>query len=124
MLGLLQDVTAMYSRVFIIVDALDECQASDGCRTRFLSELFNLQTRHGTNIFATSRLIPKIIALFKTSLSIEIRASSDDVARYLEDHKGQLPSFVQQNRLLQEEITTGILEAVDGMYVPIIGKIA
>jgi hypothetical protein len=36
-------VTAMYSRAFIIVDALDECQESDNCRTKFLSEIFNLQ---------------------------------------------------------------------------------
>ena len=38
----LQSVVALYSRVFIIVDALDECQVSDGCRSRFLSEIFNL----------------------------------------------------------------------------------
>ncbi|KAH7232462.1 hypothetical protein B0J15DRAFT_599313 [Fusarium solani] len=118
-LGLLQSVVAIYSRVFIIVDALDECQASDGCRTRFLSELFNLQTKHGTNIFATSRPIPDIIDCFKASLSIEIeiRASPDDVARYLEGHIGQLPSFGQQDRQLQEEVTTGISEAVDGMFL-------
>ncbi|KAH7187151.1 hypothetical protein DER44DRAFT_816595 [Fusarium oxysporum] len=116
-LGLLQSVAAMHSRVFIIVDALDECLASDGCRTRFLSELFNLQTRHGTNIFATSRFIPEIMDRFETSLSIEIRASPDDVARYLEGHIEQLPSFVQHDRQLQEEITAGISEAVDGMFL-------
>jgi hypothetical protein len=38
----LHSVTAMYSRAFIVVDALDECQASDGCRSRFLLEIFNL----------------------------------------------------------------------------------
>ncbi|KAI6765005.1 hypothetical protein HG531_012104 [Fusarium graminearum] len=116
-LGLLQSVAAMHSRVFIIIDALDECLASDGCRTRFLSELFNLQTRHGTNIFATSRFIPEIMDRFQTSLSIEIRASPDDVARYLEGHIEQLPSFIQHDRQLQEEITTGISEAVDGMFL-------
>ncbi|PCD24438.1 hypothetical protein FGRA07_11098 [Fusarium graminearum] len=116
-LGLLQSVVAMHLRVFIIIDALDECLASDGCRTRFLSELFNLQIRHGTNIFATSRFIPEIMDRFQTSLSIEIRASPDDVARYLEGHIEQLPSFVQHDRQLQEEITTGISEAVDGMFL-------
>ncbi|KAF9771951.1 hypothetical protein IL306_010380 [Fusarium sp. DS 682] len=123
-LGLLQSVAAMHSGVFIIVDALDECLASDGCRTRFLSELFNLQTRHGINIFATSRFIPEIMDRFETSLSIEIRASPDDVARYLEGHMGQRPSFVRQDRQLQEEITTGISEAIDGMYVLMIGRVA
>jgi hypothetical protein len=38
----LQSVAAIYSRVFLIIDALDECQASDGCRTKFLTEIFNL----------------------------------------------------------------------------------
>ena len=36
----LQSTAGSYSRVFIIVDALDECQVSDGCRTRLLSEIF------------------------------------------------------------------------------------
>jgi len=112
----LQSLTAMYSRVFFIVDALDECQASDGCQTRILSELFNLQTRHGANIFMTSRFIPEIIYQFKGTMTLEIRASTDDIARYLEGHIGQLPSFVQQNQQLQEEIKTGISDAVDGMY--------
>jgi hypothetical protein len=116
-LRVLQSVAAIYSRVFVIVDALDECQVSDGCRTGFLSELFNLQTKHGTNIFATSRFIPEIANHFKTSVWLEIRASTGDVARYLEGHIGQLPSFVQQNQQLWREIKTGISEAVDGMYV-------
>ncbi|KAK3934115.1 hypothetical protein QBC46DRAFT_368418 [Diplogelasinospora grovesii] len=106
-LGLLQSVAAMYSRVFIIVNALNECRVSDGCRTRFLSELFNLQTRHETNIFATSRFIPEIINRFKTGVSLEIRASTDDVARYLEGYIGELLSF----------ITIRISEAVDGMFL-------
>ncbi|GKU08442.1 hypothetical protein FLAG1_09784 [Fusarium langsethiae] len=119
LLALLQSVVAMYSRVFIIIDALDECQSSDGCRTRFLSELFNLQTKYGANIFATSRHITEIVNCFKDSLSreIEIRASPDDVARYIEGHIGQLPSCVQQNRQLQEEIATGISESVNGMFL-------
>src|SRR5271156_698450 len=100
----LQSVANMYSRVFIIIDALDECQASDGCRTRLLSEVFNLQTRHGTNILATSRFTPEIVDRFKDSESLEIRASSEDVERYLEGHIEQLPTFVQRNRELQEEI--------------------
>jgi hypothetical protein len=59
----LHSVTAMYSRVFIVVDALDECQVSDNCRSRFLLEIFNLQVKYSTNIFATSRFIPEITEL-------------------------------------------------------------
>ena len=113
----LQSVAAMYSQVFIVVDALDECQASNGCRTRFLTEIFDLQKKCGANFFATSRFIPEITETFARSNSIEIRASKDDVHRYVEGHIGQLLSFVQKNKELQEEIKTRISDAVDGMYV-------
>ncbi|KAG5655135.1 hypothetical protein KAF25_001908 [Fusarium avenaceum] len=118
-LGLLQSVLPIYSRVFLVVDALDECQASVECRRRFVSELFNLQMKFGINIFATSKHIPEIISLFKANLSkeIEIRASPEDVARYLEGRMKELSSCVQQNRQLQEDITTGISETVDGMFL-------
>lgn len=42
----LQSVVSLYSRVFIVVDALDECQFS-GDREAFLSEIFNLQANCG-----------------------------------------------------------------------------
>jgi hypothetical protein len=32
----LQAVAVLYSRVYIIIDALDECQVSDSCRPKFL----------------------------------------------------------------------------------------
>lgn len=114
----LKSVAETYSKAFIIVDALDECQVSDGCRKRFLSELFNLQTNCAANIFATSRFVPEITDKFDQGMSLEIRASKDDVKRYLEGHMGELASFVQNNQQLREEIKTGISEAVDGMYVP------
>ncbi|VBB75925.1 Putative protein similar to ANR50 of Homo sapiens [Podospora comata] len=116
-LRVLQSVAATCSSVFIVVDALDECQTSESCRERFLSELFNLQKMHGINIFATSRSIMEIVDRFKTSISLEIRAITADVAQYLEGHISQLPYFVQQDRRLREEITAGISEAVDGMFL-------
>jgi hypothetical protein len=105
----------MYSRVFIVVDALDECQV--GCRSRFLSEIFNLQVKCGANIFATSRFIPEITEKFNGSTPMEIRANDEDIRKYLEGHMSQLPSFVSRNVDLQEEIVTKIVQAVDGMYV-------
>jgi hypothetical protein len=113
----LYSVAAMHSRVFIVVDALDECQVSDGCRMRFLSEVFNLQAKTRANLFMTSRFIPEIIEKFKGTISMEIRASNEDVGRYLDGHMFLLPGFVVCNRKLQEEIKTEIIQSVDGMYV-------
>jgi hypothetical protein len=111
----LQAVTTLCSQVFIIVDALDECQASHGCRMRFLLDMFNLQTKTRANLFMTSRSIPEINEMFEHSMSLEIRASEEDVRRYLEDHMSKLPKFVRGSSDLQEEITANVIKAVDGM---------
>jgi hypothetical protein len=113
----LQSVASMYSRVFIVVDALDECQISDGCRSRLLSEVFNLQTKAGANVFATSRFIPEITEKFEGSTTLKIRARDEDVRSYLDGHTIKLPSFVRGDPNLQGEIKTKIVGAVEGMYV-------
>jgi hypothetical protein len=113
----LHSVTTLYSKVFIIVDALDECQVTDGCRTRLLSEILKLQAGGGANIFSTSRSIPEILETFKESVSLEIRARDEDVHRYLASHMTRLPSFVLSSLDLQNEIKATISNAVDGMCV-------
>jgi Cdc6-like AAA superfamily ATPase len=115
----LDSIVADYSRVFIIIDALDEYQISDGGRERFLAKLFDLQARTGANLLATSRLIPETVREFEgRSTRLEIRASNNDLQRYLDGHMLKLPSFVSRNADLQKEIKTAIINAVDGMYVP------
>ena len=115
----LHAIVSEYSRAFIIIDALDECPVSDGSRKTLLSEIFNLQVKTGASIFATSRFIPEIMRDFEGSTtSIEIRASDDDVRKYLDGKMSHLRPFVSRNFALQEEIKTEIIKAVDGMYVP------
>ena len=111
----LQSVATLYSKVFIIVDALDECRASNGCRARFLTEVFKLQAKCRANLFATSRFIPEIVKKFDGSTSLEIRASVQDVQRYVHNRIADLPSFVERNPKLQEDIKTEIVKAADGM---------
>jgi Cdc6-like AAA superfamily ATPase len=113
----LQAVATLYSRVFVIIDALDECQASYGCREKFLSEIFNLQTKTGANLFTTSRFIPEIAEKFDEGLRLEIRASNQDVQRYLDGYMSQLPGYVLRSSDLQDEIKTNITKAVNGMCV-------
>ena len=111
----LQAVATMCSRVFIIVDALDECQVSDGCRSRFISKIFNLQAKTCAKLFTTSRPIPDIEKEFRGCLSREILATDEDVWRYLDGHMSQLPKFALSRPKLQEEIKTEIIRAVEGM---------
>ncbi|KAI3320964.1 hypothetical protein HD806DRAFT_537622 [Xylariaceae sp. AK1471] len=89
----LQSVAALYSRVFIVVDALDECQVSDGCRMIFLSKIFSLQAKCGPNIFATSRFIPEYL-----------------------DHQISR-SGLKLLQTYREEIKTEIIKVVEGMFL-------
>ena len=111
----LRSVTAMFSRVFIVIDALDEWQTTDGCRTGFLTEIFLAQVHSRANVFATSRFLPEVTERFEGSISLEIRASREDVRRYLDGCLFRLPSFVDRSPDLQEEIKTGIVLLVKGM---------
>ncbi|PTB50089.1 hypothetical protein M431DRAFT_524041, partial [Trichoderma harzianum CBS 226.95] len=113
----LQSVAATFSRVFIIVDALDECQASNKCRSTLLLEIFNLQAKTKTNFFATSRRIPDIEKVFKRYPSLEILASDEDVQNYLDSQMSELPGCVLKRLDLQEEIKIKIVKAIDGMFL-------
>jgi hypothetical protein len=106
-----------YSKVFIIVDALDECAHDDDAREILLSELNTLQTTNPMNLMVTSRPILKIEQKFQEAIRLEIRASDADVQKYLDGHMSRLASCVTRNISLQETIKSEIVKVVDGMYV-------
>jgi hypothetical protein len=114
---ILYSVVADYSRTFIIIDALDECQVSDGDRSKFLSDLFHLQAMTGANLFVTLRFIPEVVNKFEGSIKLEIRASNEDVLRYINERIPQLLQLrISKYPDLQHTIRKEILKAVDGMY--------
>ncbi|KAJ5426390.1 hypothetical protein N7465_001460 [Penicillium sp. CMV-2018d] len=110
----LQSVISMYSNVFIIIDALDECETT--CRTRVLDELIKIRAGPGANVFATSRPT-EMNDLFAGGSFLEIQAHEEDVRRYLEGNMFRLPGFVSRNTTLQEEIITVISHHVQGMFL-------
>lgn len=112
-----------YSRVFIIVDALDECPTSSGCRQSFLTELSALQSQCGVNCFATSRLDSDITAHFSDkSTSLEIQAKSD-VEMYVKRYMEKLPDFTEQDQRQQEIILAKVMQHVDNRYDPVEKKL-
>lgn len=112
---ILHSIAPSFSRLFIVVDALDEGEqhVSNG----MLTEVFNLQRTCGANIFATSRHIPDIEKKFERVQHLEIRAADEDVRSYVDSYMEKLPRFVTQSLELQEETRTGIVKAIDGMWV-------
>jgi hypothetical protein len=106
------------SRVFIIIDALDECHYNGGPLAPLLRILFDLQAHHRISIFATSRRIPDIERYFKDQPTEPICADRNDIEKYLNDclrgYRGDLPSFVHNDEELQHDIKTSILDAAGG----------
>ncbi|KAH0565262.1 hypothetical protein GP486_001343 [Trichoglossum hirsutum] len=112
----LESVAAQYSRVLIIVDALDECDVSDGVHQKFLSAIFNLQAKTGANIFATSRINDNIAKLFEGALSLQIRAEDEDIKSYLNGRMSLLRSDILDDTL-RGMIRKEVIRAVDGMFL-------
>ncbi|KAF1996905.1 hypothetical protein P154DRAFT_397109, partial [Amniculicola lignicola CBS 123094] len=114
-LSALRDVLARYSTVYIVIDALDECRDSDGTRGQLLARLRELQARIDVRLLVTSRFMPGIVDAFKDALKLEVRASNEDVKRFVAGKMDQLPKCIQRNPELQEMVQEKIAEAVDGM---------
>ncbi|KAI1876773.1 uncharacterized protein JN550_000845 [Neoarthrinium moseri] len=112
-----RSVTASFSTVFVVVDALDECQSSNGCQRQLVSELIDFNHVAGANILVTSRPLPHITQRFPDFASVEILASGEDIKKYVEGNMQDLPGFVSRNLELQSEITNGIIKAVHGMFL-------
>lgn len=108
-----------YSKVFIVIDAIDECSTKDNTRTKFSKAMTNLQDAPDVtvNIMVTSRHLPSVKNMFggHDSTQIEIKANSEDVGAYLDAQMVELPDFATENPKLLRDIKTVILETVAGM---------
>ena len=106
---------AHLSRVFLIVDALDELGNTGKVRQNLIRHLRQFQDLHHFNLMTTSREIPYLALDFHQPRCMELRASPGDVRKYVEGHIGNLSKCVEENASLQETIVNTIIESVDGM---------
>ncbi|EGS22281.1 uncharacterized protein CTHT_0018020 [Thermochaetoides thermophila DSM 1495] len=103
--------------VYVIVDALDECQVSNSIRSKFIKTLLRLQSREiNLNILATSRSLPDIEQAFYGHSRLKIIAQREDIERYLRNRMSDLCSAAKRSEL-QNEVIIRIADAADGMYV-------
>jgi hypothetical protein len=90
----LKSVVSKFLTIFVVVDALDECADGDGTRRRFLSQLQALQAGTDLRLMITSRFIFDIVAEFREALALEVRASDEDVKRFVAGQIYQLPKCI------------------------------
>ncbi|KAB5549983.1 ankyrin repeat-containing domain protein [Coniochaeta sp. 2T2.1] len=87
----LRSIQAMYSRTYIVIDALDECPDDTGARRELMTSLRSLQRDN--------------------------QLCLTNVRRYLKGQIHRLPRCVQQDEELHHMVQTRIAGAVDGMFL-------
>jgi len=112
---LLQSEVNHFSKVFILIDALDECPEGI-VREIFLDQILELQP--STQLFVTSRHCLTINREFESATRIEIYASDKDIRRYLGcriEREHRLKRHVEADPLLRNQIINTIAEKAKGM---------
>jgi hypothetical protein len=104
------------SKVYIILDALDEYHVSDRSNyTTFLTHVLEIQVAVPFGLLATSRPIAEISSRFSGAHNIEIRAQETDITKYIDTEMSKLLCPLEDDQDLQDEIRKEVLRASDGM---------
>ena len=114
-LEMLRYSIARLTRIYLIVDALDELGNVGQVRQNFIGRLRFLQDLYHFNMMTTSRYIPSLAQDLQNSLCIDIRASPDDIRIYVQGHISDLANCVRRDNGLQETIADSIANVVEGM---------
>lgn len=111
----LSSVAAQYSRVYVVMDALDECQTSDYERTKLLKELFALQNQDSTNvsILTTCRPTHSVASFFDGRPRRVISATDEDMKRYIHERISLQVNYVDED--MRESIKNHVSKAAGGM---------
>lgn len=116
MTGTLQLMVKKYSKVFVVVDALDECSESTGARYGLLEVLKILpETVH---LLVTSRPIASIGAELDPCVCLQIAAKDKDLSVYIHSQiqaERRLRAHVVADATLKDAIVSAITEKAQGM---------
>jgi hypothetical protein len=111
----LSSLCASLSIVYFVIDALDELPSNSGVREQLLRELRSLQADNDVRLLFTSRHITEVAELLNSDPSLEIRATQDDVMKYIDGQMHRLPRCIRLDEKLRELVRTEVARAVDGM---------
>ena len=101
----------------IVVDALDECEPR--ARRDLLQAVETLHRQGNVRYLATSRYFPEIEShsAFCEKPKLEVRASDEDLEKYIRSRASELHRQVASNPDLLENLVSSTVNATGGMYV-------
>ena len=111
---LLNTVTGGFAKVFIVIDALDECPETT--RNSVLGEIYKLENR--PRLLITSRHSSSIANICHDAIHLEIQASDTDLEIYVRSKIQQdrhLAHYVDQDSSLQKDIVRKVVDNAKGM---------
>ena len=117
LLELLADIELGFSSLFLVIDALDECNSIDGTRSNLVSSL-RKYLHNGSRLLFTSRPSGDIENLLKDCPQLEIRASERDVRYHVSSRLMSEPRLVKHvaaDAGFLNEILDNIVARSDGM---------
>src|SRR5436190_6106950 len=104
---------------YIVVDALDECDATH--ERKHVLPLLQTLPQGSTRLFVTSRPYNEDIqCLFESALQITIAAPESDIRRFVTEKMEEKQEFMQRiTPELKERIISTISDRASGMWVPL-----
>lgn len=114
----LESAITSFDRIFIVIDALDECLEETGARSGLLECLGAFPNT--PSIMLTSRPHVHVEASFIDTKELKIVANDQDIETYLRariSYTPRLTRIVKSDRNLIEIIVRTIREKAEGMYV-------
>ncbi|KAL2828521.1 purine and uridine phosphorylase [Aspergillus cavernicola] len=113
LLGILCSISRNCSRLFVVIDALDECL--DSTWTPLFRAIRKLQREAGSSLMVTSRPNQVKSREFVEDIQLEVRAREEDIESFLRGQMSGLSDCIVRDPTLQASITGQITQLADGM---------
>jgi hypothetical protein len=109
----------LYTRVFIVIDALDEC-FPEQVQVDLLESIRSLVVTPHAKAMVTSRHIPSIESTIHADITLEIMAMETDVRSHVEAriyNNNTLKRLITKPPSMEEKVISTVVEKAQGMYV-------
>jgi hypothetical protein len=119
LMSILEAEIQTYLRVFIVVDALDEC-FPEQVREELLENLHSIMANSTAKLMVTSRDIPSIGSAIRADIELEIIAMESDIKSHVQARlmkNAMLKRLVTRPPSLEEKVVETVVEKARGMYV-------
>ena len=117
-LELLERKIRCYHTVFVVIDALDECDDKDKSGLRLVDALRRLQPN--VRLLITSRPLPNVVEEFEDVPQVEIRALDTDIRDFVRSRlevEPRLKKYIQADAKFGELVEDAVAEKSDGMFL-------